>query len=40
MTAVGKSYTEGLKGLDTEETKLRKYRIWAEYEESLPIVER
>lgn len=39
MTAIEKSYTEGLKGLETEEIKLRKGKIQAEYQGSLPTSE-
>lgn len=39
MTAIEKSYTEGLEGLETKAIKLRKGKIQAEYQGSLPTSE-
>ena len=36
MTAIEKSYTEGLEGLEAEEIKLRKGKIQAKYQGNLP----
>lgn len=39
MIAIEKSYMETLKGLETEEIKLRKGKIWAECQKSFPTSE-
>lgn len=39
MTAIEKSYMEALKGLEKEKIKLRKGKIWTEYQQSFPTSE-